>query len=151
MGNANQHSHVNVGSLMVGGAGGRHKPGKLRNIIEAGPTSNLLLSRAAHVRHRRDEHRRQHRRGLAGVGGGDMHETACAGRLLRFWCSRCLSAGRCAAGGGTRGRRGHEGATSPACARCSRSKADVNAPQADGTHGAALGGALGRCRRGRRC
>ena len=44
MGNANQHSHVNVGSLMVGGAGGRHNPGKLRNLIEEGPTSNLLLS-----------------------------------------------------------------------------------------------------------
>jgi hypothetical protein len=44
MGNANQHSHVNVGSLMAGGAGGRHKPGKLHNILAQGPTSNLLLS-----------------------------------------------------------------------------------------------------------
>ena len=44
MGNANQHSHVNIGSLLVGGAGGRHKPGQLRNILAQGPTSNLLLS-----------------------------------------------------------------------------------------------------------
>jgi hypothetical protein len=44
MGNANQHSHVNVGSLLVGGAGGRHKTGKVRNILAEGPTSNLLLS-----------------------------------------------------------------------------------------------------------
>jgi len=44
MGNANQHSHVNVGSLMVGGAGGRHKTGTVRNILTQGPTSNLLLS-----------------------------------------------------------------------------------------------------------
>jgi hypothetical protein len=44
MGNANQHSHVNVGSLLVGGANGRHNPGKLRNIMDEGPTSNLLLS-----------------------------------------------------------------------------------------------------------
>lgn len=42
MGNANQHSHVNVGSLLVGGASGAHHP-KL-NIMEEGPTSNLLLS-----------------------------------------------------------------------------------------------------------
>jgi len=44
MGNANQHSHVNVGSMMVGGAGGRHKTGSVRNIVAQGPTSNLLLS-----------------------------------------------------------------------------------------------------------
>ena len=44
MGNANQHSHVNVGSLLVGGASGRHNPGKLRNIMDEGPTSNVLLS-----------------------------------------------------------------------------------------------------------
>jgi len=43
MGNANQHSHVNVGYLLVGGASGAHKPKKL-NIHEAGPTSNLLLT-----------------------------------------------------------------------------------------------------------
>jgi len=42
MGNANQHSHVNVGSLWVGGASGRHQP-KL-NVKAVGPTSNLLLS-----------------------------------------------------------------------------------------------------------
>lgn len=42
MGNGNQHSHVNVGSLMVGGASGRHKP-KL-NVGAEGPTSNLLLT-----------------------------------------------------------------------------------------------------------
>lgn len=42
MGNGNQHSHVNVGSLMLGGASGRHKP-KL-NVNAEGPTSNLLLS-----------------------------------------------------------------------------------------------------------
>ncbi len=42
MGNANQHSHVNVGSLLVGGANGMHKP-KL-NVSADGPTSNLLLS-----------------------------------------------------------------------------------------------------------
>ena len=44
MGNANQHSHVNVGALMVGGAGGRHKTGTVRNVVAQGPTSNLLLS-----------------------------------------------------------------------------------------------------------
>jgi hypothetical protein len=43
MGNANQHSHVNVGSLLVGGASGRHKPTKL-NVMEEGPTSNFLLT-----------------------------------------------------------------------------------------------------------
>jgi hypothetical protein len=42
MGNANQHSHVNVGYLMVGGASGNHKA-KL-NVKESGPTSNVLLS-----------------------------------------------------------------------------------------------------------
>jgi hypothetical protein len=42
MGNGNQHSHVNVGSLMLGGASGRHHP-KL-NINSEGPTSNLLLT-----------------------------------------------------------------------------------------------------------
>lgn len=42
MGNANQHSHVNVGSLLVGGASGRHHA-KL-NVMDEGPTSNLLLS-----------------------------------------------------------------------------------------------------------
>ena len=44
MGNANQHSHVNVGSLLVGGAGGRHHTGKVRNVLAKGPTSNLLLT-----------------------------------------------------------------------------------------------------------
>jgi hypothetical protein len=44
MGNANQHSHVNVGTLLAGGAGGRHKPGQLKNVMTQGPTSNLLLS-----------------------------------------------------------------------------------------------------------
>ena len=43
MGNANQHSHVNVGQLIVGGAMGRHKPARL-NLMETGPTSNFLLS-----------------------------------------------------------------------------------------------------------
>ena len=43
MGNANQHSHVNVGQLIVGGAHGRHNPTKL-NIMDTGPTSNFLLS-----------------------------------------------------------------------------------------------------------
>jgi len=43
MGNANQHSHVNVGQLMVGGAAGRHQPKQL-NILDSGPTSNFLLS-----------------------------------------------------------------------------------------------------------
>lgn len=42
MGNANQHSHVNVGSLLVGGASGGHKA-KL-NINASGPTSNFLLT-----------------------------------------------------------------------------------------------------------
>ena len=42
MGNGNQHSHVNCGSLLMGGASGRHKP-KL-NVYEEGPTSNLLLT-----------------------------------------------------------------------------------------------------------
>ena len=43
MGNANQHSHVNVGYALVGAASGAHKPKKL-NIHEAGPASNILLS-----------------------------------------------------------------------------------------------------------
>jgi len=43
MGNANQHSHVNVGYLMAGGASGNHKPKQL-NIHESGPTSYILLS-----------------------------------------------------------------------------------------------------------
>lgn len=43
MGNANQHSHVNVGQLIVGGAMGRHKPKQL-NLMDNGPTSNFLLS-----------------------------------------------------------------------------------------------------------
>lgn len=43
MGNANQHSHVNVGQLIVGGAAGRHHPKRL-NILDNGPTSNFLLS-----------------------------------------------------------------------------------------------------------
>jgi hypothetical protein len=42
MGNANQHSHVNVGYLMVGGASGRHKA-KL-NVKDSGPISNILLT-----------------------------------------------------------------------------------------------------------
>lgn len=43
MGNANQHSHVGVGQMFVGGAGGRHKPTQL-NLIEKGHTSNFLLT-----------------------------------------------------------------------------------------------------------
>jgi hypothetical protein len=43
MGNANQHSHVNVGYLMAGGASGNHKPKQL-TVHETGPTSNILLS-----------------------------------------------------------------------------------------------------------
>ena len=43
MGNANQHSHVNVGHLWIGGANGAHKP-KSNNLHEAGPTANMLLS-----------------------------------------------------------------------------------------------------------
>ncbi len=42
MGNANQHSHVDVGFLLAGGASGRHKP-KL-NVKETGPTANVLLT-----------------------------------------------------------------------------------------------------------
>jgi hypothetical protein len=42
MGNANLHSHTNVGQLLVGGASGAHKP-KL-NINADGPTSNFLLT-----------------------------------------------------------------------------------------------------------
>jgi Protein of unknown function (DUF1552) len=42
MGNANQHSHVNVGYLMAGGASGKHQ-GKL-NVKESGPTANVLLT-----------------------------------------------------------------------------------------------------------
>ena len=42
MGNANQHSHVNAGYMLVGGASGRHKA-KL-NVNAPGPTSNLLLT-----------------------------------------------------------------------------------------------------------
>jgi hypothetical protein len=43
MGNANQHSHVNVGYLFAGGASGKHKP-KMLNVKETGPTSNILLT-----------------------------------------------------------------------------------------------------------
>lgn len=43
MGNANQHSHVNVGQLIVGGGAGRHNPKQL-NVMDTGPTSNFLLS-----------------------------------------------------------------------------------------------------------
>jgi hypothetical protein len=43
MGNANQHSHVNAGYLLMGGASGRHQP-KALNVHESGPTSNLLLT-----------------------------------------------------------------------------------------------------------
>ena len=45
MGNANQHSHVNVGHLVAGGGGGKHKGGKF--ISDPGAsTANLLLSAA---------------------------------------------------------------------------------------------------------
>ena len=43
MGNANQHSHVGAGYLLLGGASGRHRP-KKQNVHETGPTSNLLLT-----------------------------------------------------------------------------------------------------------
>ena len=43
MGNANQHSHVDVGHMLAGGAGGRHKGGgHIR--AEGDTTANLLLS-----------------------------------------------------------------------------------------------------------
>jgi hypothetical protein len=42
MGNGNQHSHVNVGSFLLGGASGRHKS-KL-NVYDEGSTANLLLT-----------------------------------------------------------------------------------------------------------
>ena len=42
MGNSNQHTHVNVGYLMAGGASGKHKP-KL-NVSATGSTANLLLT-----------------------------------------------------------------------------------------------------------
>ena len=44
MGNGNQHSHVNVGQLIVGGAAGRHKPKQMNLMDEGQPTSNFLLS-----------------------------------------------------------------------------------------------------------
>jgi len=43
MGNANQHSHVGAGYLLLGGASGRHQP-KKQNVHDTGPTSNLLLT-----------------------------------------------------------------------------------------------------------
>jgi hypothetical protein len=43
MGNANQHSHVNVGHLLAGGAGGKHKGGKYVS-APGESTANLLLS-----------------------------------------------------------------------------------------------------------
>ena len=46
MGNANQHSHVNVGYLLAGGASGAHKA-KL-NVNAKGPTANVLLT-ALHI------------------------------------------------------------------------------------------------------
>jgi hypothetical protein len=42
MGNANQHSHVNVGYLLAGGASGRHKA--RLNVKAKGPTANILLT-----------------------------------------------------------------------------------------------------------
>ena len=45
MGNANQHSHVGAGYLLLGGANGKHLP-KTLNRHESGPTSNLLLAAA---------------------------------------------------------------------------------------------------------
>lgn len=42
MGNANQHSHVGVGQMLVGGGAGRHKA--RFNIVEKGSTANFLLS-----------------------------------------------------------------------------------------------------------
>ena len=42
MGNGNQHSHVNVGHLLIGGASGRHKGGM--HVKSAGSTANLLLT-----------------------------------------------------------------------------------------------------------
>jgi hypothetical protein len=47
MGNANQHSHVGAGYLLLGGASGRHRP-KTLTVHESGPTSNLLLT-AVHL------------------------------------------------------------------------------------------------------
>jgi hypothetical protein len=46
MGNSNQHTHVNVGYLMAGGASGKHTP-KL-NVSAAGSTANVLLT-ALHI------------------------------------------------------------------------------------------------------
>jgi hypothetical protein len=46
MGNSNQHSHVNVGFLMAGGASGKHKA-KL-NVESSGTTANVLLT-ALHI------------------------------------------------------------------------------------------------------
>ena len=43
MGNANSHSHVGVGQLLVGGGSGRHNPRRI-NLEERGSTSNFLLS-----------------------------------------------------------------------------------------------------------
>jgi len=42
MGNGNQHSHVNVGHLLIGGASGRHKGGM--HVKTSGSTANLLLT-----------------------------------------------------------------------------------------------------------
>jgi hypothetical protein len=42
MGNGNQHSHVNVPHMLIGGASGQHKGG--RHIRTTGPTSNILLT-----------------------------------------------------------------------------------------------------------
>ena len=42
MGNGNQHSHVNVGHLLIGGASGRHKGGV--HVKSSGSTANVLLT-----------------------------------------------------------------------------------------------------------
>jgi hypothetical protein len=47
MGNANQHSHVDVGHLLVGGASGKHQGG--RHIREEGQTTANILLTALHM------------------------------------------------------------------------------------------------------
>jgi hypothetical protein len=42
MGNGNQHSHVDVPHMLIGGASGQHKGGN--HVRTSGPTSNILLT-----------------------------------------------------------------------------------------------------------
>ena len=129
MGNANQHSHVNVGYLLAGGASGKHKPKQL-NVKETGPTSNLLLTHSAHDGRRKRKHRRQHPNRV------DLKEIRRRYMIMKRMIAVALR------GSGSVGS-GYAAPVDVADAVMNKDKdavrsllakkADVNAPQADGT------------------